>query len=120
MLKKIRVGLLSALFLLSGNIFAAESVQPVIQQKVDLNTADIATLDAELIGVGPKKAEAIFKYRTDNGSFKTIDELKKVPGIGDKLFEKNRDKITVSQPVQPNTVAETPASAEQPTSTETH
>ncbi|MBQ7198680.1 MAG: helix-hairpin-helix domain-containing protein, partial [Selenomonadaceae bacterium] len=37
----------------------------------------------------------IIDYRENNGAFKSIDEIKKVRGIGDKTFEKMRDQITV-------------------------
>lgn len=61
---------------------------------VNINTADkkeLMTLD----GIGAKKAEAIIKYRTNN-KFNSIEDLKKVDGIGDKLFDKIKDKIIVN------------------------
>lgn len=61
---------------------------------VNINTADkkeLMTLD----GIGAKKAEAIIKYRT-NSKFNSIEDLKKVDGIGDKLFDKIKDKIIVN------------------------
>ncbi|HEX7047524.1 MAG TPA: ComEA family DNA-binding protein [Gammaproteobacteria bacterium] len=63
---------------------------------VNVNTADAATLASELQGVGEKTAEAIVAYREQNGPFKTLDDLKKVKGIGDKLVEKNKDNIQFS------------------------
>ena len=60
---------------------------------VNINTADkkeLMTLD----GIGSKKADEIIKYRTDN-KFNSIEDLKKVNGIGDKLFDKIKDKISV-------------------------
>jgi len=64
--------------------------------KVDINTADAATLDRVMDGIGAKKAEAIVKYRQENGVFKSIQELEKVSGIGVKTIEKNKDKLIVS------------------------
>ncbi len=61
---------------------------------VNINTADAKTLD-KLEGVGPAKAEAIIKYRTEKGGFKTPDELKKVPGVGDSIYEANKADIKV-------------------------
>jgi competence protein ComEA len=61
---------------------------------VNINTADEATLVA-LPGIGPVKATSIIEYRKDNGSFSTIEDLKKVKGIGVKTLEKLRDQITV-------------------------
>jgi competence ComEA-like helix-hairpin-helix protein len=48
---------------------------------VDLNTADVAALDA-LPGVGPAKARAIVGYRQANGPFHALQELARVPGFG--------------------------------------
>ncbi len=61
---------------------------------VNINTADAKTLD-KLEGVGPAKAEAIIKYRTEHGGFKTPEELKKVPGVGDAIYEANKANIKV-------------------------
>ena len=41
------------------------------------------------------KANAIVAYRENNGNFSSIEDLKNVSGIGDKTFEKMKDKITV-------------------------
>jgi competence protein ComEA len=60
---------------------------------VDINKADAMTIAKELKGVGPAKAKAIVEYRTKNGAFKNVDELRKVSGIGDKLLEQNRSNI---------------------------
>lgn len=62
--------------------------------KVNINTADLATLQT-LNGVGPSTAQKIIDYRNSNGKFKTIEEVKKISGIGDKTFEKFKDKICV-------------------------
>ena len=63
-------------------------------QKVNINKADEAILTT-LSGVGPSKAQSIISYREENGGFKTIDDLKKVSGIGEKTFEKLKDFVTV-------------------------
>lgn len=60
---------------------------------VNINTADKKEL-MTLKGIGAKKAEAIIKYRTNN-KFNSIDDLKKVEGIGDKLFDQIKDQITI-------------------------
>lgn len=62
--------------------------------KVNLNTADLSELQ-QLNGIGEKKASAIIAYREENGSFKSIDELKKVGGIGEKTFENLKEEIEV-------------------------
>ncbi|MFB9158061.1 ComEA family DNA-binding protein [Chromobacterium violaceum] len=61
---------------------------------VNLNTATPQQLEA-LKGIGPAKAKAIVDYRTKNGPFKTVDDLKKVSGIGDKTLESLRKEVTV-------------------------
>ena len=61
---------------------------------VNINSADSETLQ-EIPGVGPATAEKIIAYRTENGRFSSIEDLKNVSGIGDKTFEKMKDKITV-------------------------
>ena len=63
---------------------------------VDINTADAKTLAAELRGVGDTTATAIVAYRTANGPFKTVDDLRKVKGIGDKILEQNRANLKVT------------------------
>jgi competence protein ComEA len=60
---------------------------------VNINTADAKTLSDALTGIGMKKAEAIVKYREEKGLFKTAENLKDVPGIGEKTFEKNKADI---------------------------
>jgi competence protein ComEA len=61
---------------------------------INLNTATAAQL-AELPGIGPKAAQRIVEYRQKNGSFKKIEELMNVKGIGEKSFLKLKPAITV-------------------------
>ena len=61
---------------------------------VDLNIATVDQLKT-LNGIGDSKAKNIVEYREQNGGFKSIEEIKNVTGIGDKMFEKVKDKITV-------------------------
>lgn len=60
--------------------------------KVSLNTATQAMLDS-LPGIGEVFSKRIVDYRTVNGNFKTIEDLKKVTGIGDSLFESLKDLV---------------------------
>ncbi len=62
--------------------------------KVSINTATKEEL-MTLSGIGESKAEKIITYRNDNGKFNSIEDLKKVSGIGDSIFDKIKDKITL-------------------------
>ena len=61
---------------------------------VSINTASLEQLKT-LPGIGESKANDIIKYREKEGNFKTIEDIKNVSGIGDSLFEKIKDYITV-------------------------
>lgn len=61
--------------------------------KVSINNASLAEL-MNLSGIGESKAKAIIEYRNKK-KFETIEEIKEVSGIGDALFEKIKDSITV-------------------------
>jgi competence protein ComEA len=60
--------------------------------KINLNKASESEL-TQLPGIGPSKASAIIKHRTEQGQFHSIEELKNVTGIGDKTFEQLKDLI---------------------------
>lgn len=61
---------------------------------INLNTATEPELE-ELPGIGPALAEKIIDYRTEHGSFGSVDELKQVSGIGDVRFADLKDLVTV-------------------------
>ena len=90
----------------AGNAFAAD--------KVNLNTADAATIDRVLLNVGPAKAQAIVDYRKANGAFKSAEQLAMVKGIGLKTVEKNRDRIALGA-ARPAPKAAATAAAAKPT-----
>ena len=85
-MKNIKYCLPLFVFLLAGSALAGP---------VDVNTADAATLSAELQGIGMSKAVAIVEYREANGPFKSPDDLILVKGIGERTIELNRDNILV-------------------------
>jgi competence protein ComEA len=72
------------------------AVQVAVVAKVNLNTADAATLQRELVGIGQVKSQAIVEYREEHGEFATVDELLEVKGIGEAILAKNRDKLSVN------------------------
>ncbi len=93
--------LLILTILLSSNIFASP---------VNINTADAQKIADALSGFGLKKAQAIVDYRTKNGEFKTLDDLNKVSGIGDKTIEKIKFDVLFSDAAtSPVPIAPTPA-----------
>lgn len=69
---------------------------------VDINRADAATIAKELEGIGKSRAEAIVAYREKNGAFKSVDELLKVKGIGQKVLDQNRGNIRLGGTGEPS------------------
>ena len=61
---------------------------------ININRANAKELE-KLPGIGPVLASRIIEYRKANGAFGSIDELKKIPGIGGSKLEKFREKIRV-------------------------
>ena len=74
---------------------STKTTESAVIGMVNINTANESALDS-LPGIGPTYAQRIIEYRVANGGFKTIEEIKNVKGIGDKTFEKFKDKITVN------------------------
>ena len=76
-------------------LLLASFCQPVMASKgkININTASKKELTT-LKGVGDKIADRIIEYREAN-PFKKIDDLMNVKGIGQKVFDKNKDLITV-------------------------
>lgn len=61
---------------------------------VNINTASVQELQS-LPNIGPAKAQAIVDYRTEHGPFKSIEDIRKVKGIGQATFDKLKDEINV-------------------------
>ncbi len=64
------------------------------QDLININTASKAELTL-LTGIGESRAEDIVDYRTNNGNFNSIEELKNVSGIGESTFQKIKDQIII-------------------------
>lgn len=61
---------------------------------ININSASLSDLQ-KINGIGEVKAQSIIDYREKNGGFKSIEDIKNVEGIGDKTFEKIKDKISI-------------------------
>jgi competence protein ComEA len=68
--------------------------------RVNVNSASVDEL-AGLPGIGPAKARAIVEHRSTE-PFHKPEDLRKVKGIGDKLYEQVKDRITVGEPGAPS------------------
>ena len=100
MIRVLQCVVLMCALLWSGLAWAAERAA----EQVNINTADVATLDRVLVNIGPVKAQAIVDYRIANGAFRSPEQLAMVKGIGLKTVEANRGRIMVRNPrdlVQP-------------------
>ena len=62
--------------------------------KININTATQTELET-LPGIGPSTATKIINYRKENGKFNSIEELKKVSGIGDSKYNKIKEMIRI-------------------------
>lgn len=62
--------------------------------RININTASAEQL-CTISGIGESRAQSIITYREQNGAFESIEEIKKVSGIKDGLFQKIKDKIKV-------------------------
>lgn len=72
---------------------SSPATSPQSGKKVNINTADLHAL-MTLPGIGEVYAQRIIDYRTANGPFTDITDIKKVEGIGDKRFDAIKDYIT--------------------------
>ncbi|NJD89654.1 MAG: helix-hairpin-helix domain-containing protein, partial [Betaproteobacteria bacterium] len=96
------IGLLLALLAYAGIALAA----------VNINSATKEQLES-LDGIGPVKAQAIIDYRKKNGPFKSLEDVKKVDGIGDATFDKIRKDISLSGTTKVDTPAKPEAKKEE-------
>jgi len=64
---------------------------------INLNTASVAQHET-LPGIGKATAERILEYRQKNGSFKKVEDLMNVRGVGEKSFLKLKPLVTVTAP----------------------
>ena len=84
----------------SGSLLSKKDVEKseksgIAGGKINLNTATREELIEFIPGVGEQIADRIISYRETQGGFKNIKEIMEIKGIGQKLFEKIKDFITV-------------------------
>jgi comEA protein len=94
-MKKARVACVLALCLGlvfgSVSVLAQKSSHPGTE-KININTATVEQLQS-LPGIGPATAKNIVEYRTKAGKFNRIEEIINVKGIGEKKFQKIKDRL---------------------------
>ncbi|MEE2643857.1 MAG: helix-hairpin-helix domain-containing protein [Myxococcota bacterium] len=77
------------------SVVSAQQGAEGVSAKIDLNTAPV-TLLKTLYRIGPKLAARIVADREQNGRFNSVEELRRVRGIGARILEKNRDRLMVT------------------------
>ena len=92
------LGLIAYVFLnapVSGRTAVQSGSKDSLYSLVDINMAGEQELES-LPSIGPSTAKRIIDYRDQNGGFKNTEELTKVKGIGKKIYEKLKDKVSTS------------------------
>jgi comEA protein len=83
------------LILSSVSVMAQKSAPaPASTEKINLNSATVEQLQS-LPGIGPAIAKTIIEHRTKAGKFNRVEEIMKVKGIGEKKFQKIKDRLTI-------------------------
>jgi len=96
-MKKARIACVLTLCL--GLVFSSFSVlaqkpSPAATEKINLNSATVEQLQS-IPGIGPATAKNIVEYRTKAGKFNRIEEIINVKGIGEKKFQKIKDRLVL-------------------------
>jgi comEA protein len=104
MFKGLVLSLILGLVFSSALSLQVQQAQQTSEKKVNINTASALELQ-KLPRIGPKVAQRIIDFRNQNGKFKSIEEIMKVRGIGEKLFKQIKDMITVGEEVKKQPVA---------------
>lgn len=61
--------------------------------QINVNQATMDELDEGLLGVGPRIAMEIVKYRDQHGPYQSFDDLDKVKYVGSRMLDKNKGRI---------------------------
>ena len=87
--------LLLCLSLAIGPVSAlAQKSSPASTEKIDLNSATAEQLQS-LPGIGPTTAKRIIDHRTKVGKFNRIEEIINIKGMGEKKFQKIKDRLVL-------------------------
>lgn len=92
--KGLALALVAAMAVLG--LASAFAQSPAPKAKININTASAAELET-LPRIGPAVAQRIIDFRTKNGSFKRVEDIMKVQGIGEKVYQNIKDLITVGE-----------------------
>jgi len=77
-----------------GTARPAREAKPLFTGKIDLNTANVRSLE-RLPNIGPAMAKRIVEYRNTVGKFTAVEQLGRVKGIGPKRLSQLRDHVVV-------------------------
>jgi competence protein ComEA len=78
----------------SSSSTSSDNSTTEVTGKISINTATKEEL-MTLSGIGEAKANAIISYRQENGNFSNLEDIKNVSGIGDAVYEKIKNNITL-------------------------
>ncbi|OLC56569.1 MAG: hypothetical protein AUH92_00005 [Acidobacteria bacterium 13_1_40CM_4_69_4] len=87
---------IAALVLAPAAARGATPPAPISGEKVNINTAGVDEL-VTLPGIGKAYAARIVEYRQKNGPFKKVEDIVNVRGIGEKTFERIKDRLTIGK-----------------------
>jgi comEA protein len=76
--------------------FQVQAAPNASEKKININTASLVELQ-KLPRIGEKVAQRIVDFREKNGKFRKVEEIMKVKGIGEKMFNRIKSLITVGE-----------------------
>ncbi len=85
---------LTALTLSSFLAFSVMAAPDEDSDLINVNQATAEELDKGLLGVGPRIAMEIVKYRDQHGPFQSMEDLDKVKYVGNRMLNKNKERIS--------------------------
>lgn len=91
---KIYVPIIGEKAITDNNVSAKKETNDNNSNKININKASVEEL-ISLPSIGPSRAKDIIDYR-ESGLFQNIEELKNIPGIGEKTFDKLKDKVCLN------------------------